>query len=167
MLVKVRPEGWTIPVELGASWVHDVDASDLADELDRLGVATEPFDYAAAVLPGLPGSVDTQLTWALEVYGEVACYSLIEVSKILSARLRAEGHQWDVEARVAALRLILHVWVGDYDTDTASLSETIARQWDATGSWLGHLDLVADYYDGELAAAEVFTSLLALAQHDS
>ncbi|MCE9622782.1 MAG: FAD-dependent oxidoreductase [Actinomycetia bacterium] len=32
-------------VELGASWVHDVTASDLADQLAELAVAVAPFDY--------------------------------------------------------------------------------------------------------------------------
>ena len=49
-LHTVQPEGWPIPVERGASWVHDTEASDLADELARLGVDTVAFDYAAAVL---------------------------------------------------------------------------------------------------------------------
>ncbi len=44
-LDTVQPEGWPIPVERGASWVHDTDASDLAGVLRRLGVATTPFDY--------------------------------------------------------------------------------------------------------------------------
>ncbi|MEZ5137557.1 MAG: NAD(P)/FAD-dependent oxidoreductase [Acidimicrobiales bacterium] len=47
----IRPEGWPLPVELGASWVHDTDASDLADQLDDLGVDTVEFDYTQAVLP--------------------------------------------------------------------------------------------------------------------
>lgn len=49
-LETVRPESWPVPVERGASWVHDVDASDLADQLARLGVDTVAFDYATAVL---------------------------------------------------------------------------------------------------------------------
>ncbi|MEZ5218007.1 MAG: FAD-dependent oxidoreductase [Ilumatobacteraceae bacterium] len=49
-LDTVQPAGWPIPVERGASWVHAVDASDLADRLARLGVATVPFGYEAAML---------------------------------------------------------------------------------------------------------------------
>lgn len=44
-IATVRPNGWPIPIELGASWVHDIVASDLADQLAALGVATTPFDY--------------------------------------------------------------------------------------------------------------------------
>jgi len=46
----IRPEGWPVPVELGASWVHDTDASDLADRLGDLGVATATFTYDDVVL---------------------------------------------------------------------------------------------------------------------
>lgn len=44
-IATVRPNGWPIPIELGASWVHDILASDLAAQLATLGVATAPFDY--------------------------------------------------------------------------------------------------------------------------
>lgn len=44
-LHTVQPAGWPIPIERGASWVHDTDASDLAGVLRRLGIATTPFDY--------------------------------------------------------------------------------------------------------------------------
>lgn len=49
-LATVRPEGWPVPVERGASWVHDTSASTLAAELADLGVATAPFEYDDAVL---------------------------------------------------------------------------------------------------------------------
>ena len=49
-LATVRLEGWPVPVERGASWVHDTSASTLADELAELGVATAPFEYDDAVL---------------------------------------------------------------------------------------------------------------------
>jgi monoamine oxidase len=44
-VATVRSDDWPIPVELGASWVHDVNASDLAGQLDGLGVDTADFDY--------------------------------------------------------------------------------------------------------------------------
>ena len=49
-LDTVQPTGWSIPVERGASWIHDVDASDLAERAERLGVATAPFDYRQTAL---------------------------------------------------------------------------------------------------------------------
>jgi len=52
----VRPDGWGIPVERGASWVHDVRASDLAAELSAIDVRTVPFGYRGSVL-GPDGTV--------------------------------------------------------------------------------------------------------------
>jgi len=49
-LDTVQPTGWPIPVERGASWIHDVDASDLDERAERLGVATAPFDYRQTAL---------------------------------------------------------------------------------------------------------------------
>jgi monoamine oxidase len=41
----VRTDTWPIPIELGASWVHDVAASDLAETLSNLNINTADFDY--------------------------------------------------------------------------------------------------------------------------
>lgn len=49
-VVTERPAGWPIPVELGASWVHDTAASDLATLLADQGVDSAPFDYRGRVL---------------------------------------------------------------------------------------------------------------------
>lgn len=46
----VRPDGWPIPVERGASWVHDIAGSDLYGRLTALGVRTVPFEYTTAAL---------------------------------------------------------------------------------------------------------------------
>jgi monoamine oxidase len=53
-LHTVEPEGWPIPVELGASWVHDVAASELGDLLSAAGVSTTAFDYGGIAV-GAPG----------------------------------------------------------------------------------------------------------------
>jgi monoamine oxidase len=45
-----RPDGWPVPVELGASWVHDTSASDLGVRLGELGVAAAPFRYDGVTL---------------------------------------------------------------------------------------------------------------------
>ena len=55
-LDTVQPDGWPIPVERGASWVHDVTASDLAKRMADLKIATIPFDYETASI-GLDGEV--------------------------------------------------------------------------------------------------------------
>jgi monoamine oxidase len=44
-VATVRSDSWPIPVELGASWVHDVTASDLAETLSNLDINTAAFDY--------------------------------------------------------------------------------------------------------------------------
>jgi monoamine oxidase len=44
-VATVRSDAWPIPVELGASWVHDVTASDLAETLSNLDIKTAAFDY--------------------------------------------------------------------------------------------------------------------------
>jgi len=44
-VATVRSDSWPIPVELGASWVHDVTASDLATTLEQLDIKTAVFDY--------------------------------------------------------------------------------------------------------------------------
>ena len=44
-VATVRSDAWPIPVELGASWVHDVTASDLAETLSNLDINTAAFDY--------------------------------------------------------------------------------------------------------------------------
>ncbi|HEU5152128.1 MAG TPA: FAD-dependent oxidoreductase [Iamia sp.] len=52
------PEGWPIPVEMGASFVHDVAASDSADRLADLDVGAEPFTYATAYRDADGGRID-------------------------------------------------------------------------------------------------------------
>jgi monoamine oxidase len=42
-------------VELGASWVHDAQASDVADQLAELAIAVAPFDYDRQSLLGSDG----------------------------------------------------------------------------------------------------------------
>lgn len=49
-IATTEPDDWPVPVELGASFVHDVAASASADALADLEVAAEPFAYATAVL---------------------------------------------------------------------------------------------------------------------
>jgi len=62
-LDTVRPQGWPLPVERGASWVHDTSASRLDTQLERLGVETAPFDWNRLMLVGPDGSA-VQDPWA-------------------------------------------------------------------------------------------------------
>jgi monoamine oxidase len=56
-LDTVQPAGWPVPVERGASWVEDVNASDLESRLDELGVETAPFDWDRESLVGPAGNL--------------------------------------------------------------------------------------------------------------
>ena len=47
-VATIRSDAWPVPVELGASWVHDVAASDLAALLTNLDIASAGFDYERA-----------------------------------------------------------------------------------------------------------------------
>lgn len=49
-LHTVRPEGWPLPVERGASWVHDIEAGDLPELLAASAIATVAFAYDGVVL---------------------------------------------------------------------------------------------------------------------
>lgn len=55
-LNTVEPTGWGMPIDRGASWVHDVDASDLVERLDAAGVTSGEWDWedvrSAAVSDG-------------------------------------------------------------------------------------------------------------------
>ncbi len=44
-VATVRTDTWPMPIELGASWVHDIEASDLAETLSNLDINTAAFDY--------------------------------------------------------------------------------------------------------------------------
>jgi len=63
-IATTEPAGWPIPVELGASFVHDVDASESADRLAALEVAAAPFTYATSYL----GRRDRRLADGDEAY---------------------------------------------------------------------------------------------------
>lgn len=89
----VRPEGWNVPVELGASWVHDTDASDLPEQLEALDVSTVPFAYDDVVLDpdgerttgedyddGASDAVDDALAWAEEQDEDVSVADALEQS---------------------------------------------------------------------------------------
>ena len=63
-LHTVRPAGWPIPVELGASWVHDTGASDLAEALSDADIDAVPFDYSGVALDPSGERVDREELFA-------------------------------------------------------------------------------------------------------
>lgn len=90
----VRPEGWPVPVERGASWVHDTSASDVATELAELGVATVPFEYDAIAIGADGGeladaaselaaaAVDTAISFAEGLDQDVSLAQALEQSGV-------------------------------------------------------------------------------------
>ena len=91
-LATVRPEGWPVPVERGASWVHDTGASDLALQLAQLAVATAPFEYDDVSLAAdgteLDGestqtaaeAIDLAIEWADELDDDISLLDALEQS---------------------------------------------------------------------------------------
>ena len=80
--------GWPTPVERGASWVHDTAASDLADQLAELEVATAPFRYDSAVLAdddtfaegAAADAVQAAIDWADDLDSDTSLADALEQS---------------------------------------------------------------------------------------
>ena len=85
----VRLDGWPVPVELGASWVHDTGANDLAGQLDTLEVGTVAFAYTDVVLTAdgerstsddlapVANAVESSIEWAEEQDDDVSLAAAI------------------------------------------------------------------------------------------
>ena len=126
----VQPEGWPIPIELGASWVHDTSASDLAAELADLGVATSPFDYEQSAI-GTNGepvdnieqavepaqeTVELATTWANEQDSDLSLAQAIEQS----------GAAEETEVSPAVLAAVLN---GEIATEYGASAEELSAWW--------------------------------------
>ncbi len=118
-----RPEGWPLPVELGANWVHDATGNDLFARLKSLGVATVISDHQGAVL-GADGTmavdgfmdsaadaVDTAIGWA----------DTQDVDMSLAAAINRSGAGIDVDAAALAHYLRTEV-TSEYGVDASGLS---------------------------------------------
>lgn len=164
-LDTVRPDGWPIPVERGASWVHDVAASDLANALDGLDVAAVPFSYdgltveaSGAVLAdadrqaAVAGeAVDVAIAWAGEQDDDRSLRDALDESGAVGAvgaSPAAVAHLLDTEVitEVAASPGDLSAWWGlDEGTEGDDLL--------VVGGYGGLADDLADDLDVRLAAA--------------
>jgi monoamine oxidase len=122
---SVQPDGWPVPVELGASWVHAIDASDLADRLADLDVDTVAFDYEPTLL-----DVDDERSADLEadaVAASDAIAAAIEWAegqdddRSLAAALRASGATDGVDPAVLELLLRAEI-AAEYGADAEELS---------------------------------------------
>jgi monoamine oxidase len=124
-LHSVQPQGWPIPAELGASWVHDTEASDLASQLTDLEVAAVPFGYESIVLDAAgtrdadigaetadaDGAVQSALAWA-EEQGD---------DRSIADALDESGAADRVDAAVLAL-LLRNELSAEYGADADELS---------------------------------------------
>jgi monoamine oxidase len=90
-VATVRSDAWPIPVELGASWVHDIGASDLAEQLDGLGVDAAAFDYddastlfagglTQASLDEAADAIATAIGWADDAEADLSIAAAVTAS---------------------------------------------------------------------------------------
>jgi monoamine oxidase len=90
-VATVRSDAWPIPVELGASWVHDIGASDLAEQLDGLGVDAAAFDYddastlfagglTQASLDEAADAIATAIGWAEDAEADLSIAAAVTAS---------------------------------------------------------------------------------------
>lgn len=141
-----RPDGWPLPLDLGASWVHDVAASDLADLLEESGIAAGAFDYEDAVVlgpdgPADPGELLEDAAAALE--DAVAHGEELDADVSLAEALAAVGAGEDVDP--ALLDHLLETEVaGEYAESAGRLSAWWAFEEGTEGDDL----LVLGGYDG-------------------
>jgi len=120
-LDTVQPTGWPIPVERGASWIHDVDASDLADRAERLGVATAPFDYRQTALRSGPRVTDP---------AELSAAAFDEIGRALERAGERDGERDDDVSIADALASLRADDPGDIDDATLdwALTSEIATE---------------------------------------
>jgi monoamine oxidase len=150
-LHTVEPEGWPIPVELGASWVHDVEASDLADLLAAAGVSTAPFDYEgiAVSAPGVPegeavdrddlfapaaAAVDAAIEWADAQDADLS----------LAAAIERSGASADLGVDPEVLRSFL---ASEVTTEYGASAEELSAWWGTAEGTEGDDLLVTGGYD--------------------
>ena len=95
-VATVRSDAWPIPVELGASWVHDVNASDLAEQLDGLGVDTADFDYDNASTLFTGGMTQASLDEAADAIAAASDWADdAEADLSIAAAVTASGAEVD------------------------------------------------------------------------
>jgi monoamine oxidase len=133
-LHTVRPDGWGLPLDLGASWVHDVRASGLAALLRADGIATAPFDYDdAAVLTGHGRRSGSALAPVMDrVEDAVRWADGRDPDRSIADALRASGIADSVDADL--LRSVLeHELAGEYGESAERLSSWWALEEGSDG----------------------------------
>jgi monoamine oxidase len=149
-LHSVRPDGWGLPLDLGASWVHDVRASELAALLRAEGIATAPFDYAdAAVLTGSGRRSASTLERVMDrVDDAVRWADGRDPDRSIADALRASGIAASVDTDL--LRSVLeHELAGEYGESAERLSAWWALEEGSDGDdtfVLGGYDALASAF---------------------
>ncbi len=150
-LHTVRPAGWEVPLDLGASWVHDVRASDLAALLRSAAIATAPFDYDDAALlarssdrPSGSGAVDATMKRIEEA---LAWAEERDADRSVADALRDSGIGAEVDPALLATVLASEI-AGEYAESADRLSARWALEEGSEGDDL----IVLGGYDG-LASA--------------
>lgn len=126
----VQPTGWPIPIELGASWVHDTSASELAAELEDLGVATSPFDYEQSAL-GTDGepvdNIDQEVEPAQETIELATTWADDQDSDLsLAQAIEQSGAAEETEVTPAVLAAVLN---GAIATEYGASAEELSAWW--------------------------------------
>ncbi len=154
-----RPDGWPVPVELGASWVHDTSASNLAADLTALDIATVAFGYDDLVLDadgevGDPRLLDDPL----EAIDEAVAWAEVADDDLsLADALDRSGAADDVDPALLDHALRTEITT-EYGADAADLSAWWTFEEGSegddllvTGGYGGLVDHLLDGVDVRLA----------------
>ena len=126
----VQPTGWPLPIELGASWVHDTSASELAAELAELGVATSPFDYEQSAL-GTNGEPVDNIDQAVEPAQETVELATAwandqDTDLSLAQAIEQSGAAEETEVTPQVLAAVLN---GEIATEYGASAEELSAWW--------------------------------------
>lgn len=126
----VQPEGWPIPIELGASWVHDTSASELAAELADLGVSTSPFDYEQSAL-GTNGEPVDNIDQAVEPARETVELATAwandqDIDLSLAQAIEQSGAAEETEVIPQVLAAVLN---GEIATEYGASADELSAWW--------------------------------------
>ncbi len=136
---------WPAPIELGANWVHDIDASDVADVLDELDIATVPFDYEQRIIDSRGNVVPEEtLEDAQQAYEDAHEWAGADHNDLSLADALAQSKA----GKGIAPALLHHVDVIELGTEYGAVAAELGA-WDALEEGSSGDDvLVVGGYDG-------------------
>ena len=149
----VRPDGWPIPVELGASWVHDTAASDLAQQLVDADVETVPFDYAGVAVGLTDRPVDREQLFepaAATVDDAIAWADDQTADRSLDAAITQSDAAADTGVDPEVLRAFL---ASEITTEYGAAADELSAWWGTAEGSDGDDLLVTGGYDRPARAA--------------